>query len=504
MRTTAYGQELVIHTESLCWRVCGLAENKDPLALRVKLHVVRKGETGGPFHIETVDLYNALPQRRVLNKIARKWRLESAALDHEFDQVFGELETLREEPARWALLPVEAASPTDSPWYEPAMELLRDPQLLLRTAENLKCLGVVGEESIKQLIVLCIVSRKLETPLPLILQADSGAGKSTLLNAGVALVPPRDVVRFHTRAAQDRALDELDFHRKLAVIEGDAWAPWIEEAAGHSQALLSTSRSLEINEQRTNSCLIVHLDEGQEQIRAVHHQQRESRTSEGLLARRNRERIIALHRTADDLLQPLRVRNPYVWRLRCLYRQGRNKSDFEKYLRLIDAYALLHQHQRPICESPEYGRCIEVLPADIERANQLLGDVYQRTASELLPRTQQLLLLLHEHVGKKAAREAIPRSKVRVRRRELRDEFDWSDAQLYTHLHRLVQLGYLIIHSGGPGKAYIYELIDEGHQTQRLTPPDPTDPARLVRPAPAARDAAPAVDPDGDPESPPD
>ncbi|HTP27622.1 MAG TPA: hypothetical protein VMK12_18455 [Anaeromyxobacteraceae bacterium] len=40
--------------------------------------------------------------------------------------------------------------------------------------------------------------------------------------------------------------------------------------------------------------------------------QRERQTLEGLLARRDREAIVALHRNAQRLLRPLLVANPYA------------------------------------------------------------------------------------------------------------------------------------------------------------------------------------------------
>ena len=74
----------------------------------------------------------------------------------------------------------------------------------------------------------------------------------------------------------------------------------------------------------------------------------------------------------------------------------RTRRDHDKYLTLIDAIALLHQHQRPI-KSIEHGdqliRYVEVTLDDIETANRLAHEVLGRTLDELPPQTRKLLQL---------------------------------------------------------------------------------------------------------------
>ena len=52
-------------------------------------------------------------------------------------------------------------------------------------------------------------------------------------------------------------------------------------------------------------------------------------------------------RTPSGCLRPLAVVNPYARQLTFLDDRTRTRRDHEKYLTLIDAIALLHQHQRP-------------------------------------------------------------------------------------------------------------------------------------------------------------
>ena len=109
-----------------------------------------------------------------------------------------------------------------------------------------------------------------------------------------------------------------------------------------------TTTAIEVDEELLNRCIVLAVDEGREQTRAIHELQRESQTLEGLLAKHDRDRLRRLHRNAQRLLRPLAVVNPYARELRFLDHQTRTRRDHMKYLALIRAIALLHQYQREV------------------------------------------------------------------------------------------------------------------------------------------------------------
>jgi len=63
-------------------------------------------------------------------------------------------------------------------------------------------------------------------------------------------------------------------------------------------ALLLTTTARDIDEELMNRCLVLAVDEGREQTRAIHERQRASRTLEGLFDKRERQALIALHQNA--------------------------------------------------------------------------------------------------------------------------------------------------------------------------------------------------------------
>jgi PAS domain-containing protein len=197
--------------------------------------------------------------------------------------------------------------------------------------------------------------------------------------------------------------------------------------------------------------------------------QRSAQTLAGLLAREDRKAALELHRNAQTMLEPLKVVNPYADSLTFLDAKTRTRRDHMKYLTLIQAVALLHQHQRPIREVVHQGRAlryIEVEESDISLANRLAGEVLGRTLDELPPQTRTLLDRLHRWGQEQCEAQAIRRADFRFTRSEVRELTGWGDTQTKLHLSRLAELEYLLIHRVKGGQAFDYELLYDGEGDQ--------------------------------------
>jgi hypothetical protein len=136
-----------------------------------------------------------------------------------------------------------------------------------------------------------------------------------------------------------------------------------------------------------------------------------------------------------------------------------------KYLGLIRAIALLHQYQREIKTVEHRGeriRYIEASREDIELANRLAHEVLGRSLDELPPQTRLLLEHVDELVRSEAKRLGIERCDFRFSRRQVRERTRWGTTQLRIHLERLVEMEYVIVHRGGRGQNFAYELAYDG------------------------------------------
>jgi hypothetical protein len=77
---------------------------------------------------------------------------------------------------------------------------------------------------------------------------------------------------------------------------------------------------------------------------------------------------------------------------------------------------------------------------------------------DLPPQTRHLLLLIDKLVSEECTRQQIERSDYRFSRRTVRHFTQWGDSVLKKHLHRLEEMEYLIVHRGGRGQSFVYEL----------------------------------------------
>lgn len=129
-----------------------------------------------------------------------------------------------------------------------------------------------------------------------------------------------------------------------------------------------------------------------------------------------------------ELLKPMRIVNPFATELRFPDHTTRTRRDHMKYLTLISAVTLLHQHQRPVKSLEQRGQRLEYIEAtrrDVEVATKLAHDVLGRSLDELPPQTRRLLHAVEAMVHERMAAEGVDRCYIRFTRRELRERTAW-------------------------------------------------------------------------------
>jgi DNA primase len=474
------------------WRVRGLERNLSYDLLRVNVLVAREES----FHVDTLDLYSARARQVFLKQCSEELRVPEETVKKDLGKVLLRLEELAEERIREALEPKSKEVTLEEAERQEAMTLLRDPDLMERIVADLGRCGVVGEETNKLVGYLAAISRKLEQPLAVVVQSTSAAGKSALMEAVLRLVPEEDRVKYSAMTGQSlyyMAEQELA-HKVLALVEEEgaeraAYALKLLQSEGELSiastgkdpqtgrlvtqeyrvegpvAIFLTTTAIDVDEELLNRCLVLSVDEDREQTRAIHARQRRRQTLAGLLEEVEQERIVRLHRNAQRLLRPVLVANPYAERLTFADERTRTRRDHMKYLTLIRTVALLHQYQREQKVAVQGGRrvtYIEVTPDDIAVANRLAHEVLGRSVDELPPQTRRLLTELEAMVAQRCAELEMERGDVRFSRKEVREWTGWGDTQLRVHLGRLTELEHLLVHRGGRGQSFVYELTWDG------------------------------------------
>jgi DNA-binding transcriptional regulator GbsR (MarR family)/post-segregation antitoxin (ccd killing protein) len=472
------------------WRVRGLDKNDRPQSLRINLFVRRErdGEPGG-FHVDTIELYAARQRAAFIQVAADELGLEPKIVKGDLGRVLLALETLQAEARAEA--PKPRAVELSDEEREEALAFLRNPHLVERLLEDFERAGVVGERSNKLLGYLAAVSRKLNAPLAVVIQSSSAAGKSSLMEAILSFIPEEDRVQYSAMTGQSLFyMGEQDLsHRILAIVEEEgaeraSYALKLLQSEGeltiastgkdpHTGRLVTqeyrvegpvmimlTTTAIDVDEELLNRCIVLSVDESRAQTKAIHARQRRAETLAGLFERRDRRALVKLHQNAQRLLRPLAVVNPHAERLRFFDHKTRTRRDHTKYLTLIRAIALLHQHQRPIKTAEHRGErleYIEATEADIALAESLCREVLARGIDELPPQTRKMLSEAQRLVETRSKAEGIEQADFRFSRRELREASGWSQTQVGVHLRRLEELEYVLVHPG-PGRRRLYEL----------------------------------------------
>jgi DNA primase len=469
-------EEIVIEHDGCKYRVRGLNKNLSHELMRVNL-LASKGDG---FHVDTLDLYSARQRAAFVKQAAAEMALDEETLRKDVGRVLLKLEEIQRELIHKTLEPQKPEVQLTEQEREEALDLLRDPNLLQRIVADFARCGVVGEDTNKLVGYLAVVSRRLEAPLAVVVQSSSAAGKSSLMDAVLAFVPEEERVQYSAMTGQSLYyMGETDLkHKVLAIVEEQgasraAYALKLLQSEG-ALAIASTGKdpatgrlvthqyrvegpvmifltttAIDLDEELLNRCIVLTVDEERAQTQAIHRWQREQQTIEGLLQRRERTAIVKRHQNAQRLLKPVFVANPYANELTFPDHRTRLRRDHTKYLTLIRAIALLHQHQRPL-HTAQGVSYIEAAREDIATADRLMAGLLQRSLDELPPQTRRLLDLIVEMV---ASRKGLLFS-----RRDVREHTGWGHTQLKIHLHRLEELEYLTVHHGGRGQSYVYEL----------------------------------------------
>ncbi|MGH9268004.1 MAG: DNA primase, partial [Acidimicrobiales bacterium] len=494
---TVAGDELTVVYGDRRWRVRGLSKVTSFDLLRLNVLVGRDDpRTGQVFHVDTLDLYSARSRGVFVKQAADELAVQEDTVKRDLGRVLLACESAAEEGVRSATEAEDTTVVLSAEEEAAALELLRDPLLVSRILDGFSAAGVVGEETNKLVGYLAAVSRKLPDPLAVMVRSSSAAGKSSLLDAVLSFVPEEDRVAYSAMTGQSLFyMGERDLaHKVLAIAEeeGAARASYAlkllqsegelsiastgkDPATGRLRthtyrvvgpvAILTTTTAAEVDEELLNRCIVLTVDEDRAQTRAIHDRQRAAQTIDGLLARKERDAVMALHRNAQRLLKPMLVANPFAPRLGFADERTRTRRDHMKYLALIRAIALLHQHQRTRKTVTHGGRevaYIEASVADVALANRLAAEVLGRSLDELAPQSRRLLEVLDDLVGAIAAEAAMERAEVRFSRRDLRERCGWGDTQLKVHLARLVELELVVVHKGGRGQSFVYELAWDG------------------------------------------
>jgi DNA primase len=486
------GEEIDVTLGPRTYRVLGLEKNTSRGAMKVNVRVWGANARGEWLcHGDTLDMEMARQRAAFVKQAAHELAVKEETVQREVGRLWTALGDIQRQQIQKAR---EAASPESMTEEErtAALALLRDPRLMDRILEDFVRCGVVGEETNKKVAYLGAVSRLLDKPLAIVVQSSSSAGKSSLMEAVLDFMPEEQREQYSAMTGQALFyMGQKDLkHKILAVAEEEgasraAYALKLLQSEGvlkiastgkdpvtgklvtHEYTvegpvmIFLTTTAHDVDEELLNRSIVLTVNEDREQTRAIHQKQREAQTVEGLWAREERAGLIRLHRNAQRLLRPIHVVNEHIHEQAFPDYMIRTRRDHMKFLTLVQAIALLYQHQREIKTSTRRGKTLQYIEAtaeDVKLAGQLVSEVLTPSLDELRAQTRRLLLLIDRMVTEECRRQEIERGDYRFTRATLRQYTRWGDTQLRMHLRRLEELEYLVVRHGGPGQTFVYQL----------------------------------------------
>jgi DNA primase catalytic core len=467
------------------YRVRGLS----PVGLE-RLKVNLRICVNGAFQLDTFDLYQARSRANFAQTAAKLCRVEEQKIAADLLSLIEPLEAERLKLKQTSQADEAPMTPAER---QAALEFLRAPDLCERIVADFKRCGLEGERTTVLTAYLAAISRKLPEPLGVLIIARSGAGKSALQDALCGFVPPEDLVRVTRLTGQALFYKDPDSlkHKLLAIAEeeGAAQAVYSLRTLASDQhlsiaatrtdpntgklhtehyevhgpvSIVITTTSPEAFDEETRSRFVpLTLDESVAQTKLILERQRRRYSLAGVLEQATAESVRRLHHNAGRLLRPLRVVNPFHEWLTWPDERLMHRREQKKYLALINAIALLHQHQREIKRAAtdeieiEY---VEVTLPDIALANELTQATLSRSLDELAPPVRGMYQELRRLCEQRAGQLKCAPDEVQLTRREIREATGWSDWQVRVYCQQLLELEYLAAASGANGKRFCYEL----------------------------------------------
>jgi hypothetical protein len=486
---------------TLTYRITGLTPyNLDRLRITLKAN---PPDSPGTFHIDTVDLYNSRARECFAEACVKYLKAQQGAVMAELSQLIAALEaeriTMREKN------PAATVTPMTDEEKKEALDVLKSKDLLKRIGDDFAGIGYIGEKQNKLLGYIAAVSRLQPDPLALLVLSRSGAGKTSLQDTVCKFVPPESVIQYTRMTGQSL------FYREQNALKNKVLA--IEEEDGMKEAMYSiktliSSQKLSIAATRTDAktgkfsvdeysvCgpvvvmvsstnpdalddetkqrfLILTIDESPEQTKSILQAQMTKNMMDWYQSTTDDTTVFKLHHNMQRLLKPLTVTFNRELRLVWPYSRLQMRREQQKFVSLVKAITLLHQHQRKTGTMKRLDgikmEYVQATQKDIDLALELGREVFARNIDDVSPTARKLLGEIirlvkekYDTIKSNDPKKELYMSEVPFSRKELREATGWSETQVRRNIDQLVELGYIGRINGRQGSTFRYLLIDDG------------------------------------------
>jgi hypothetical protein len=456
------------------------------------LRVNIRARCGEKNYYDSLDLYLARGRTAFAASLGRSFGVEPDRVERDLLRLLENLEAERDK----------ALAVTGAPYQElmsevekhAGMDLLTDPDLFTRIADDLSALGYVGEPINKQLLYLCATSRKRDNPINVMIISQSSGGKSYQIDCVRRLMPEEDVIAI--TSLSDQALNYMQsLEHKFLILNGAVHNEAVEQqmremlsgkklsrlivekdpASGRMESRMMTIKTVvscvmgstaeSMDFEKAGMFFMIHADESTEQTDRIHEYQRMRRCLKNIIEEKNKtDRIISAHRSAQRLLRNIQVVNDFAPFLDFPTALMRTRRDHERFLDLIDTVCFLRQHQKQV-KTKDGVQYISCDLYDYTIAYNIMANGVLVSTMDELPRGARLLYeKICAWLRNEAKEKKQPVKELKFTQRQVREATGLGHSWITEMLRLLTDYEYLVKVSGGGqrSKAWYSLRSDEG------------------------------------------
>lgn len=368
----------------------------------------------------------------------------------------------------------------------------KDPDLFGLVLRDFDTCGIVGEKDNILLSFLTVTSRRMDTPLALMVLSSMGAGKSKVAELARDLCPRED--RVDSSYISGKSLYHLPSdgvkHKLLTIAEAEgakqalyplrvlissgelsAVVTGRDAVSGKLQtetkrvegptAFIVTSSDPSVDRETLSRFIVTSADESKEQTAAIQERQRAAQSAESIAGAAEVQRITRRHHDFQRLIEPRRVIVPPT--LKIDYTDDRlcSRRDFPKVLGLIKAIAFARQMAKET-KIIEGVACIEADERDVALATPLIRRLFGNTLDELSAPSRTLLRLLYDFrvAAKNEPHVALFNGEGQFvfTRRQIAERLRWSKTSLHRCMKELEDSEYVVRDMSSRRRPFRYVL----------------------------------------------
>ena len=383
----------------------------DKLKITLKIEIK---DSVNPLHSirqSNLDLYSDEQLQKFIRSASERLEVGSKEMHLAIASLISELEQYRQERIEQQKPKTEPIKTLTEPRKQELLKILKEKNLFAKLNELIGQTGVVGEETNRLIMWTVFTSRIMQTPLHIICLGSSGTGKTYLQEKISELIPKQHKVNI--TASTENALyyiGKTEYKHKLLIIEDldgvsstlltlrelqskayvSKLVP-VKDSKGNMKTiqlevegpicLSGTTTKEKLYEDNANRCLLIYLDNSDQQQQNIMQYQRKLHA--GTINKAQEENAKELLQDMQLMFKNIMVVNPYAEKLTIPETVFKPLRTNAHYLQFIEAITFVHQFQREIKKDREGKPYIETTLEDIELANELLKDVLLAKSDEL-------------------------------------------------------------------------------------------------------------------------